>query len=236
MDSPLKNSSVLGWFDSHGAIRTDGYVILASLLRSSPSEEVMKILQTLAWSEALPEDLRSALEALRHAGRTYRLDAVESEFNSLFVGPGSGETVPCASWYREKKIQARPLASLRTDLMALGIVRRTEGSEYEDHAAALCEIMALISHNPGNEPFHVQAKFFQRHIAPWMIRFFEDLQSARNADFYRVVGLFGARFLEYEEQFLKEHNRSHSIDRLHRGDDEGTGTEEFDTTSMKTFE
>jgi TorA maturation chaperone TorD len=63
--------------------------------------------------------------------------------------------------------------------------------------------MALISRNPNGEPYATQARFFQRHIAPWMMTFFEDLQSAKGVRFYQVVGVFGSRFLESETEYLK---------------------------------
>jgi TorA maturation chaperone TorD len=128
---------------------------------------------------------------------------MEEEFDKLFVGLGCGEMVPYASWYREKKIQSSSLASLRSDLIHLGIVRQEENHESEDHAGALCEIMALISQEANNVPYAAQAKFFHRHMALWMIAFFGDLQAAKSAVFYRSVGLFGGCFLEFEKEYLK---------------------------------
>jgi TorA maturation chaperone TorD len=203
MRSPITQ----GWCDSYAAIRMDSYVMLAALLSRPPSEELMRILQNLSWEEALPTNLDNALDKLREAGRTYSLSAVEEEFNRLFVGLGSGEVVPYASWYRERKMQALPLASLRSDLMTLGIVRQAETREYEDQAGVLFEIMALICRNPDDVPHDKQAAFFQRHVAPWMMSFFNDLYSAESAGFYRAVALLGRCFLEWESEYLSENNR-----------------------------
>jgi TorA maturation chaperone TorD len=146
--------------------------------------------------------LDRALAALRQAARDCSPAAPEEEFNKLFVGLGGGEVMPYASWYLEKKIQSTPLAVLRSELIELGIVRQTGCHEPEDHAAALCEIMAILSRR--NEVSHAeQVVFFHRHIAPWMIAFFNDLHSAKSADFYRSVGLFGSSFLETERKYLK---------------------------------
>jgi TorA maturation chaperone TorD len=82
-------------------------------------------------------------------------------------------------------------------------VRQAECHESEDHAGALCEIMALISQKQNEVPLETQARFFQEHIAPWMMTFFKDLQSAKNAKFYRVVGSLGRCFLESEREYLK---------------------------------
>jgi TorA maturation chaperone TorD len=204
MESVMKTSDTPGWFVVHAAVRTDSYVMLASLLGQPPSEERLNIVRNLHWDEALPETLDHALAALRQAADDHPLDALKDEFNKLFVGLGSGELVPYASWYRGKKIQSSPLASLRSDFIELGIVRQEGCHESEDHAGTLCEIMAIISQKGNDIPTAEQATFFYRHIAPWMMTFFTDLQSAKSAEFYRMVGLFGSCFLEIESQYLNQ--------------------------------
>jgi TorA maturation chaperone TorD len=199
----MNSRTVSGYFGPHETIRTDSYVLLASVLSQPPSKILMRIFPSLDWDENISSDLADNLKALRQAGNTYSLHAVEEEFNKLFVGLGSGEIVPYASWYREGRIQALPLASLRSDLMALGIVRRADQHDHEDHAAALCEIMALVSQDPDGVPFAAQSAFFQHHVTPWMFRFFEDLSSARSADFYRIIAIFGSNFLKYENEYLR---------------------------------
>jgi TorA maturation chaperone TorD len=203
MDCVMNYPDAPVWFTPYANIRTDSYVLLASLLLRSPSENLMDILRTLQWDEAVPGKLHHALQALRQAGRDYPLAAVEDEFNGLFVALGCGELEPCASWYREKKIHSKPLASLRSDLIRLGIVRQADCHDSEDHAGALCEIMAILSRNGHDIPYSTQANFYQQHIASWMPKFFKDLQSAQCAEFYRVVGTFGSRFLESESEYLK---------------------------------
>lgn len=203
MESVMKTMGAPGWFAAHATVRADSYVMLASLLRQTPSEELLNILRNLHWDKSLQEKLGYTLGALRQAAHDYPPAALEDEFNKLFVGLGSGEMVPYASWYREKMIQSTTLASLRSDLIELGIVRQTGYHESEDHAGALCEIMAIISQEPNDIPYATQARFFHRHIAPWMMTFFKDLQSAKSAEFYRTVGLFGSCFLETESEYLK---------------------------------
>jgi TorA maturation chaperone TorD len=199
----MNNPAASGYFGPYAAIRADSYVLLASILSQPASETVMRILRCLDWDEAIPSDLGDRLKALRQAGNTYSPHTVEEEYNRLFVGLGSGEIVPYASWYREGRVHALPLAALRSDLMALGIVRQEEKHDYEDHAAALCEIMALVSQGHDDLPFAAEAAFFQRHVASWMFRFFEDLSLAKSAEFYRIVALFGGSFLKYENDYLK---------------------------------
>jgi TorA maturation chaperone TorD len=201
MESAIKTNPPL-WFDPYASVRTDLYVLLAALLGRTPSEELQKVLQSIDWNEAIPDSLGQALQALSQAGHHYPLAALGEEYDKLFVGLGCGEMVPYASWYKEKRIQSKPLVSVRSDLIRLGIVRQTESHESEDHAAALCEVMALISQKSIEVPLARQADFFREHIAWWMPNFFQDLQSAKSAGFYKQVGLFGSCFLESEAEFF----------------------------------
>ena len=184
-------------------IRTDSYVMLGSLLGHPPSESLLNILQNLSWDDGLPESIEGALQVLHQASFDYTLQTLQHEFNRLFVGLGSGEVVPYASWYREKKIQSYALAALRSDLVRLGIVRQQESYESEDHAGSLCEIMALITLKREGASRARQAIFFQKHVSSWMTTFFNDLRSAKDAQFYRIVGIFGSQFLKYEMEYLK---------------------------------
>jgi TorA maturation chaperone TorD len=179
--------------------------MLASVLEQPPSEDLRAILQSMQWDEAVPEQLDHALRALRQAANDYPLAAMKEEFDRLFVGLGCGEMIPYASWYREKMIQSMPLVSLRSDLVRLGIVRQSDNRETEDHAAALCEVMAIISRDSNGGRYRTQADFFQHHVASWMGSFFNDLQSAKSAGFYRTIGLFGSSFLEFECRYLGCH-------------------------------
>ena len=199
----MMNADASGWFVSHANIRTDIYVTLAALLVSPPSGEHLNVLRHLEWDEDISQTVHKALGALRLASRDYQPDVVGNEYNRLFVGMGCGEVIPYASWYRERMIQSLPLASLRSDLFRLGIVRQADNHDSEDHAGALCEIMALISEKQNNVPYETQAEFFRQHIASWMTAFFKDLESAKSAGFYRAVGSLGSCFLESEREYLK---------------------------------
>lgn len=203
MEQLMKNPGTEGWLAPYIAIRADCYVILASLLGQEPSEATVATLQNLQWDEAIPGKLARTLDGLRRAARLSTPSAIAAEFNRLFVGMGCGEMVPYASWYRERKIQSSPLASLRDDLMCLGIVRRPESCESEDHAGALCEAMALLSRETGGASPDAQADFFRKNVASWLMRFFQDLRIAKNASFYRAVSSLGACFLESESEYLE---------------------------------
>ena len=63
----MNNPHTEGWFAPYAAIRTDCYVMLASLLGQAPSEMTIGILQDLQWDEAIPGKLDRALSRLREA-------------------------------------------------------------------------------------------------------------------------------------------------------------------------
>jgi TorA maturation chaperone TorD len=202
MEPAMINPALNEWFGS-ADYRSDCYTLLASLLLQPPAEDTLSILRNLHWREAPPVKFASALGDLCRVAGKYQPAALAAEFNQLFVGLGCGEVIPYASWYREKKIQSLSLASLRADLHHLGVVRQSDSHESEDHAGALCETMAIICRESDNAPYVTQAQFFHRHIDPWMGDFFRDLQKAKSARFYRMVSLFGSRFLEGESEYLE---------------------------------
>ncbi|MDX1529573.1 MAG: molecular chaperone TorD family protein, partial [Gammaproteobacteria bacterium] len=126
---------------------------------------------------------------------------LDDEYHDLFIGIGRGEVIPYGSWYLTGFLMDRPLAVLRGDLAELGFERQQDVKEPEDHIAALCEIMAMLITNEEHD-IAVQRRFFQAHIEPWGRTFFQDLQKAKTARFYRAVGQFGEQFVDFEQKYL----------------------------------
>jgi TorA maturation chaperone TorD len=48
-----------------------------------------------------------------------------------------------------------------------------------------------------------QARFFDRHVAPWAAKFFADLEICQAATFYKSVGRVGRTFIELEQEAFK---------------------------------
>ena len=105
--------------------------------------------------------------------------------------------MPYASWYLTGFLMEKPLAALRDDLRRLGIQRRADIHEPEDHAAALLEVMSILI-EAGDDN---QQRFFDTHIKPWMVSLFDDIKAAESARFYRSVGQLGLAFLRSELAF-----------------------------------
>jgi TorA maturation chaperone TorD len=182
--------------------RTDLYALLAVLLIQPPSAKVLEGVRSLAVEESLPQRLHTALVLVREAARSCSLTGLEAEFRELFIGLGCGEIVPFASWYRERRLMAGPLAELRGELRCLGLCRREGFCEPEDHAGVLCEILAMISREDSGVPLERQGAFFRTHALPWLPLFFRDLQGLRGAVFYRDVGNLGELFMSTDARYL----------------------------------
>jgi TorA maturation chaperone TorD len=183
-------------------IRDDLYVLLSALLLHAPLDILIRQLSVLSWNDKMSPAMSASLDTLRTTAGSCSPETVQREFDDLFIGLGRGEVMPYASWYAQKLLMGAPLVRLRSDLAKMQISRRPKVCEPEDHAAALCETMALIIRN-AEISLEQQTAFFYKHIHPWMIRFFKDLQRASSAHFYRAVGRLGEHFLRVENQHLQ---------------------------------
>ncbi len=183
-------------------LRADTYRLLGRLLGAPPDDATLALLATAPTTED-QNLLAVAWRMLAMAAARARPDQVVTEYESLFIGLGRGELVPYASWYLTGYLMEKPLAELRSDLLALGFERHSDVVEPEDHAAALCETMALLAEGDDLDALQTQARFFDSYIAPWMARFFRDMQATASARFYRAVGQLGEQFIDADQRYLE---------------------------------
>ncbi|MGR9072789.1 MAG: TorD/DmsD family molecular chaperone [Gammaproteobacteria bacterium] len=183
---------------SENAARADLYRLLARLLSSPPDDKLLEMLAALAHTaEGGSDPLAAAWRQLADAAGDADAESAAEEFGELFVGLSRGELLPYGSYYRTGFLMEKPLAELRGDLRRLGIERQENVREPEDHIAALCEVMCLLA----GEDSAGQRAFFNRHLAGWAGRFFDDLERAQAAQFYRAVGRLGVAFFNLEKIF-----------------------------------
>lgn len=183
------------------AQRAGVYGLLGVLLRKPPSEEMFAVLRRLDAVDGDGDAMARAWALLRLAAQHSEIASVDDEFHALFIGVVSGELLPYASWYQTGFLMERPLSELRDDMGRLGFAREEGVGEPEDHAAAMCEVMSLLASDTKGDTV-LQAEFFGRHMAPWIERFFGDLETAQNAVFYRAVGRLGNAFMALERSYL----------------------------------
>ena len=180
-------------------LRANTYALLARLLRTQPDAEALSEFTRIQTDDT---EMGRALAALAEAARDATPDSVDDEFHDLFVGVGETELTPYISYYLTGFVYEKPLAKLRLAMAELGISQGDDVAEPEDHIASLCEIMCGLITGAFGEPADLarQQAIFDEHIAPWAERFFEDLETAQSANFYKSVGTIGKLFMRIESQ------------------------------------
>ena len=197
--SPLQESPECV-VDEIDRARAEEYALLATLLARSPEASMTGRLARLL-GDATPLGL--AHGALGVAAARASAADVEREYFELFDGVGRGKLMPYASYYLTGSTYGRPLSRLRQTLQRLGIERAEGRSEPEDHAAILCEIMAGLIGGRLAVPAGAERDVFEQHLAPWIGRFFADLERAEFADFYARVGALGRTFIDIETKAFR---------------------------------
>jgi TorA maturation chaperone TorD len=177
--------------------RAQEYALLSILLSRSPDIQMIGRLALLR-GDASP--LGTAHTALGEAASRATEQSAGREFFNLFAGLGKSPLLPYASHYLTDSLYGRPLGRLRETLQRLGIEGAAGNSEPEDHAAIICEVMAGLVGGEIAAPVGADRDFFEKHLAPWIRRFFVDLEKAESADFYACVGLLGRTFVDIETE------------------------------------
>ncbi|WP_261817436.1 TorD/DmsD family molecular chaperone [Vibrio gallicus] len=184
--------------------------MLANFYRGAPTPEVLNFLATL---EIEPENsaMNSAWKALSHAALATKSDALQDEYQQLFIGIGRGEVVPFGSWHQTGSLMEKPLALVRHDLQRLGFEREEQVKEPEDHISALCEVMAYLLEDHTDEA----QGFFNHHIAPWFSKLNTQTIQANATDFYGHVSRLMVTFFDIEQvRFSEVHMTNLSLNTI----------------------
>jgi len=181
--------------DEVDTARGQEYALLSRLLARAPDR---LLLERLAGLRGDPSPLGVVHAALAEAAGRTSAERVEREYFDLFIGLGRGELLPYGSYYLSGFLHERTLARLRAHLARIGVERAEGPGEPEDHAALLCEVMAGLANGQLSAPAGADRELFEQHLAPWIGRFFADLERAAAADFYRLVATLGRVFIEIE--------------------------------------
>lgn len=196
------------------SLRIDIYLLIAQLLRESPSQELLDFLAEIELNQG-SHPMAVAWSTLKTAAQTADIATIEEEFQDLFIGVGRGEVVPFGSWHIAGALMEKPLSELRQSLAELGFERNENVKEPEDHMAALCEVMALIIESSFNDPkasLSIQQTFFNQHISPWFLSLTKQIKQSQSANFYRAVAALIESYLTLEQVSFTEN----PIDRKNR--------------------
>jgi TorA maturation chaperone TorD len=190
--------------------RSRWYQFFTRILRDAPDAELLRSVarDAVAGDASRVETAADAEAPLEQAWAEFAAaaaiavadpDAVRIEHDQVFVGVGKAQVPTNASYYLSGFLNERPLADVREHLASLGLSRRGDIAETEDHIASLCEVMAhLVAADGVPGRLDAQREFFGRFVAPWYERFADALEACDDADFYRAVARLLRRFLDVE--------------------------------------
>lgn len=178
--------------------RANFYGLLARLFYAPPDEALLKALASADELDAEDETLAARWRELIAAAAVTPAEAVREEYDSTFIGTGKAPVTLYASAYSLRYTNETPLAAVRADLAALGLARRGEVGEPEDHIAALCETMRhLIAEQRGS--LEEQRHFYRRWLAPNVEPLCAAIEANERTSFYRVVARVAKAFFSLEQ-------------------------------------
>lgn len=189
------------------AARADFYALLARLFHLPPGQD---LLAQLAAAPPLPASgdfaLAKAWSGLAAASSVMDADAAALEHETLFTGIGKAPVSIYAGFYAGSPAIDHPRVRIQRDLAQLGLGRRPDVSEPEDHLPGLFDVMrVLVAGGAGREPASLaeQKRFYHAHLEPAAPPFFNAVCEAAQANYYRHVAAVGAAFIALEsESFL----------------------------------
>ena len=177
--------------------RANFYGLLARLYYAPPDA---LLLQALAGADEIHADDGGIALAWRDLARSASRsdpEALREEYESAFVGTGKAPVTLYASAYSIKYSNEVPLAALRGELASMGLGRRAEVQEPEDHIAALFDAMRFLIAEQ-KSALDVQQRFFARWIWPAVQPLCAAIEEAPHTAFYKEVARFTKSFMELE--------------------------------------
>ena len=175
------------------AARANLYALLARLFYAPPDAELLRSIA----SETMEGELAAPWKALAQAAREADPEALREEYETAFIGTGKAPVTLYTTAYAIKYSNEVPLAELRGELDRLGLARRAEAREPEDHFAALCDVMRHLVAKQKSD-LEEQRRFFGRWIRPIAEPLCTAIESSDKTAFYKHVAKFAAGFCTLE--------------------------------------
>ncbi len=183
--------------------RAEIYALLSNLFYEPASKKLLSVIATGLGicNDAHDTEFCRAWRALQQAAAQTSAEAVREEFDTAFIGTGRQPVMLYGSFYVAGFLHEKPLALLRDDLTTMGLSRRGDRHESEDHVSAVCDVMRFLIAGDADTPpaaLDSQREFFRRHLAPWSAQLGTAIISANQTDFYKHVAHFMREFLAVE--------------------------------------
>ncbi len=178
--------------------RANFYGLLARLFYAPPDAELLGALAGAGPLEAEGEaGIAEAWMRLAEAAAIADLQAVREEYETAFIGTGKAPITLYSSAYTIRFSNEVPLVKLRGELAALGLSRRSEVHEPEDHVAALFDVMRHLIGEQKRE-LTEQKAFFERWIWPTVEPLCSAIEQSDKTVFYKRVAGFMREFCTLE--------------------------------------
>ncbi len=175
--------------------RANFYALLSRLFYGPADAGLLAALGQADELQADDEIIAARWRELAKAAVSADPEAVRAEYETAFVGTGKAPITLYTSAYSIKYTNETPLVLLRGELATLGLVRRNEVGEPEDHIAALCDTMRyLVSERELSE----QQRFFARWIQPISEPLCNAIEQSEHTAFYKTIGRLAKAFFSLE--------------------------------------
>ncbi|OGA44985.1 MAG: hypothetical protein A3G24_22605 [Betaproteobacteria bacterium RIFCSPLOWO2_12_FULL_62_13] len=185
--------------------RADVYALLAHLFYSPPSEAFLRQVAgaDAANGNASQSRLATAWHAFQQAARDAAPAEIRQEYDDTFISVGRPPVLLYGSFYGGGFLMDKHLVGLRDEFARLGLARKRESGEPEDHISALCDVMRFLIVGDADMPpagLEVQHDFFRRHIKPWYAQLCEAITKAEQPRFYKQVAMLAKEFFDLEAE------------------------------------
>lgn len=175
--------------------RANFYALLSRLFYAPADSGLLAALGQADRLEADDAIIAERWDALARAAALADVEKVREEYETAFVGTGRAPVTLYTSAYSTRYTNEVPLAPLRAELAALGLARRGEVAEPEDHIAALCDTMRyLVAERELGE----QKRFFGRWIQPIVEPLCDAIDNSEQTIFYKHVARMAKAFFSLE--------------------------------------
>ncbi len=177
--------------------RANFYGLISRLFYSPPDAALLMALASADELQAEDEALSANWRELQAAAALTDAEAAREEYETAFVATGKAPVTLYTGAYSVRYTNETPLAELRANLTALGLARRADAGEPEDHIASLCDTMRhLIASERGLDE---QRRFFARWIQPVVEPLCAAIEKSEHTSLYKKVGRLAKAFFSLEQ-------------------------------------
>jgi TorA maturation chaperone TorD len=177
--------------------RANFYGLLARLFYAPPDAGLLQTIAHAGDIAAEDDRMAAAWRDLKRAAAVADPEAVREEFETAFVGTGKAPVTLYAGAYSVRYTNEVPLAALRSELAALGLARREDAGEPEDHIAALCDTMRHLIAEQARS-LEEQRRFFARWFIPVAEPLCAAIETSEHTAFYKNVARLAKSFFSLE--------------------------------------